>query len=544
MQTTLPYFPRVPSHVVGSCFIWLGLLLFAGPWAEAEAKAPAKVVLIAGPITGHPKETHEYEKAVTLIKHCLDSSPNVPTMQVSAHYQGWPQDPEVLEQADVILLVSDGSDHDETMHPLYRDDHFDALRQAMNRGCGLMLLHWSTFHPSRFHDQITEWVGGYFDYETGPEPRRWFSRIQTWEDRVHLASPGHPVLEGVQPFDLKDEYYYHLRFRPADSRLQHILQVEPPGEEGGSYTVAWAVEREQGARGFGFTGGHFHDSWWLPDFRRMLLNAVLWTAGCEVPKGGVQSELAPRQQVMILTGHQHPAHLWKETTLALMHAMELDPRCQVSVSEQPEEWLLGHPDLGAYDLLVMNYCNWEKPGWDTQARQRLDTYVREGGGLAVIHFGNGAFHRSLPGAADSDWPGYRKLVRRVWDHDGSSGHDPYGAFEVLVSPVLHPITAGLKSFTTEDELYYHQAGEEPIQALVHALSTTTGRYEPLAWAYQVGEGRVFQTLLGHAATSIDHAANLIQRGCTWAAGRVPLTFDPPALLAEQAIPRQGDSWRP
>ena len=192
----------------------------------------------------------------------------------------------------------------------------------------------------------------------------------------------------------------------------------------------------------------------------------------------------------------------------------------------------------------MNYCNWESPGWGAQARERLDQFVRRGGGLALIHFANGAFHASLPGAETSDWPGYRKLVRRVWDHDGPSGHDPYGSFEVRVSQVRHPITDGLSSFQTEDELYFHQAGDRPVQALVYANSSVTGQAEPLAWAYQVEQGRVFQTLLGHASTSIYRAANLIQRGCTWAAGKEPLSFDPPAILAEGAMLRDGASWKP
>ena len=55
--------------------------------AQGETDRSANVVLIAGPITGHPKvEAHEYEKAVTLIKHCLETSPNAPSMNLSAHY--------------------------------------------------------------------------------------------------------------------------------------------------------------------------------------------------------------------------------------------------------------------------------------------------------------------------------------------------------------------------------------------------------------------------------------------------------------------------
>jgi len=54
--------------------------------------------------------------------------------------------------------------------------------------------------------------------------------------------------------------------------------------------VAWAYERPDGGRGFGFTGGHWHWSWAHNDFRKLVLNALVWITGAEVPPGGVQSK--------------------------------------------------------------------------------------------------------------------------------------------------------------------------------------------------------------------------------------------------------------
>lgn len=53
----------------------------------------------------------------------------------------------------------------------------------------------------------------------------------------------------------------------------------------------WAVERRHGGRGFGFTGGHFHDNWGNDQFRKTVLNAFLWLAKAEVPQGGVESKV-------------------------------------------------------------------------------------------------------------------------------------------------------------------------------------------------------------------------------------------------------------
>jgi hypothetical protein len=54
--------------------------------------------------------------------------------------------------------------------------------------------------------------------------------------------------------------------------------------------VAWACERPDGGRGFGFTGGHSHWSWGCDSFRTVVLNGIVWTAGIEVPKAGVPSK--------------------------------------------------------------------------------------------------------------------------------------------------------------------------------------------------------------------------------------------------------------
>ena len=55
--------------------------------------------------------------------------------------------------------------------------------------------------------------------------------------------------------------------------------------------MAWAVERSDGGRGFGWTGAHFHKNWANGDFRKLVLNAILWTAKAEVPANGVESEV-------------------------------------------------------------------------------------------------------------------------------------------------------------------------------------------------------------------------------------------------------------
>ncbi|HEY8506332.1 MAG TPA: ThuA domain-containing protein, partial [Gemmataceae bacterium] len=58
----------------------------------------------------------------------------------------------------------------------------------------------------------------------------------------------------------------------------------------------------------------------------------------------------------------------------------------------------------------------------------------------------------------------------------------------------------------------------PIEPLLVARSKVTGRDEPLAWAYRYGEGRVFQTLLGHSAETYraPEACEILRRAVRWA----------------------------
>ncbi len=53
--------------------------------------------------------------------------------------------------------------------------------------------------------------------------------------------------------------------------------------------LAWAFERPDGGRGVGFTGGHMHNNWMNDDFRKLVLNAIVWTAKLKVPKKGVHT---------------------------------------------------------------------------------------------------------------------------------------------------------------------------------------------------------------------------------------------------------------
>ncbi len=503
--------------------------------AGGAGKPAKKVVLIAGPLDkGHPRGTHEYAQSVRLLKDCLDHSPDAHGLKVEAYFDGWPADPKTLDDAATIVLIASGADRNVNDHPLLVGDRLQVIERQMKRGCGLAVIHWGVFVPEKHREQFLDWIGGYFDYErgTGGPKNSWYSKIQTAVCKARPAAPGHPVCRGVEPFEVREEFYYHIRFRPGDRRLVPLLSADIPGEKG-PQVVAWGVQRKDGGRGFGFTGGHFFANWKVDGFRKLVLNAILWTAGADVPAGGVRSTVRARPEggaqderpikALILTGRQHPAHKWQDTTPALQDALKADPRFRALVVQDIE--FLARKELHGFEVVLLNYCNWQAPGLSAAAKENFVNYLKRGGGLAIIHFANGAFHFSLPGAGGSDWPEWRtKICRRVWDHTpGKSGHDPYGPFEVKIAAADHPVTRGLKPYLTTDELYYRQQGEEPVEVLATARSRVTGKDEPMAMVYRYGSGHVFQTVLGHDAKALRTAGTveLIRRGAAWAAGRDP-----------------------
>ncbi|HUG19267.1 MAG TPA: ThuA domain-containing protein, partial [Planctomycetaceae bacterium] len=459
---------------------------------------------------------------------------NLKGYRVEVHFNGWPADPATLDDADTIMTISDGQDGNLfSPVPWMTEQRMAVIRKQMQRGCGFITFHFSTFAPDSGGKDILEWGGGYFDWEDEDGQRNWYSAIKTLQSKVELGSPEHPVSRGLKPLEFREEFYYKIRFRENDPRLKPIWRVPELGE-GLDNIVAWSVERNDGGRGFSTTCGHFYDNWEQPQFRKMILNALVWTAGGVVPAEGVESEFYPDEEVsrilagppveaLIVTGHQYPGHLWKDTTPAIREALARDIRMNVSIVEDVE--FLAKPKLHEYDMIVLNYCNWMKPGLSDAAKANFVKYLKEGGGLTIVHFTNGAFHFSLPEAGDSDWPEWRtNICRRVWDHTpGKSGHDKYGPFVVEIAKPDHPIVAGMEPFQTTDELYFRQQGDHPIEVLATARSEITGQHEPMAFIYEYGKGRVFQTVLGHSADSIrvDGTAELICRGSLWVADRDP-----------------------
>ncbi len=257
---------------------------------QADVK---KVVLIAGH-KSHGYMAHEHKAGCMLLAEALNDS-GLP-IKAEVVTGGWPKDESVLDDADSIVIYADGGPG----HPF--NNHLAKLNDLMKKGVGLVCIHYGVEVPKGpSGEAFLEWTGGYFEPNWSVNPH--------W-DADYEKLPNHPITRGVKPFKINDEWYYHMRFRDQMAGVTPILSDLPPqstlkradGPHSGNPAVrkavangetqhmAWATEREDGGRGFGFTGGHFHWNWGNDQFRKLMLNAIAWTAHVDVPKAGVPSK--------------------------------------------------------------------------------------------------------------------------------------------------------------------------------------------------------------------------------------------------------------
>ena len=259
-----------------------------------------KIVLTAGTPSHGPGE-HEHNAGIQLLNQCLQGEPGILT---TYYLNGWPKDPTAYDNADGILIYCDGGGG----HVFVQSDHLKQIGEKAKQGAGVGCLHYAVEVPKdNGGPEFLNWIGGYFETDWSVNPT-WFADFKTL--------PQHPVTSGVKPFGILDEWYYHMRFVDGMKGVTPILTALPPKEslsrrdgphEGNPavrkavledkepQTMMWVYERPDGGRGFGFTGGHYHKNWGNENFRKVVLNAIVWMAHADVPPNGVESAVTPEQ---------------------------------------------------------------------------------------------------------------------------------------------------------------------------------------------------------------------------------------------------------
>jgi type 1 glutamine amidotransferase len=263
--------------------------------STAEDSAANKIVFVAGKPSHGPGQ-HEHRAGCMLLADQLNKS-GLPVDAVVTT-NGWPEDESIFDGAAAIVIYADGGPR----HPAMK--HLDTLKSLAANGVGIGCIHYAVEIPKgEPGDTFVDLVGGYFETDYSVNPH--------WEASFKIAE--HAVTRGVEDYKMLDEWYYHMRFRKDMAGVIPILSDLPPveslsrpdGKHSGNpdvraavlerkepQHVMWVYDRPEEfgkGRSFGFTGGHFHKNWQNDNQRRVVLNAIVWSAGMEVPENGVKS---------------------------------------------------------------------------------------------------------------------------------------------------------------------------------------------------------------------------------------------------------------
>lgn len=275
-------------------FVLAGLVAWLPGGVSFAATQPEvrRVLFIAG-VSNEARGAHEFAASSRILAESLNRSGLAVAAEVSV---GWPESDAQVDAADLLVLYSDGlEDH-------VAKGRAARLQQRMDAGRKLAVLHFALEAPegdAALRKLLLDAVGGRFEAGWSVNP--------TWKVQGSPL-PAHPAARGVGPLEVEDEWYYHMRFRAGNEGIRSLLKVLPPatsiaedGPRTGNPTIraeisrgepqilAWTCENKNGSRGFGFTGGHFHRHWYDGNFRKLVLNGLVWAVGLEVPKDGVAS---------------------------------------------------------------------------------------------------------------------------------------------------------------------------------------------------------------------------------------------------------------
>ena len=289
------------SRVVVAAALLLGSALVTGAQTPAPATTPPptkKIVFLAGPKDHGAVGRHEYEKDLRELAWSLENATNLKDVKTEVLVGKAPRDLTVLEDAAAIVIDGSGDWQRNETNVLFQqfqatdgrayDAETTAYLQKLDQLIKAKPIGIAVFHYTMW---VENWVGRryYLNWLGGLWiPFASHNPVDTWTMSPFPVQ--HPILRGVKPWTFRDEVFsrYFLFDNP---RRTELLQGTPANANNGApRPVSWAYERPDGGRSFVWGGSDFHDNMHsVAEYRRFLLNAIIWAAKIDVPSDGVLS---------------------------------------------------------------------------------------------------------------------------------------------------------------------------------------------------------------------------------------------------------------
>lgn len=289
-------------------FIFVLIILFS--LKEASAQSTKVIYFMAGLKDHAWPSRHETEKDLLVLQRCLDSVSNVKGVKIVTKfiYGRTALDIEDMKDAAAIVIESSAeSSSAKRTHPLFPpsgdnkkgyskevEDYLNQVDSLHKNGMGIVVLHWAVAAENQKAANLQwNWFGGGYipGYSQNP--------LGMWKITPVQHAKEHPVLQGVGSWIYKDEIFSRFMVVPGDPHRTNLLMGEAAKTNQGpvdSRCITWAYEKGQ-SRALLYGGMDYHAALLKADYRRFLLNAIVWAAGIEVPAGGVESSAQGLQLV-------------------------------------------------------------------------------------------------------------------------------------------------------------------------------------------------------------------------------------------------------